>query len=193
MIDEYENEIDAEIIKGIFRSETNNERNESSCDDLNDLSANGWNFYEKFEGNQFTKLKNGYIKFVDYLSSKIPKESIRLNEIVENINYNSDLISLTTYNSETKKRSTFTCQKCLCTIPLGYLKQNYHKLFSPPLSKDKSNAIEKLGFGCIDKIFVVFNESFTLPDFQGVQIFWRDDLNTKLDSCRNWNINVINI
>jgi len=155
------------------------------------LSANGWNNYEKFKGNQFTKLKHGYIKFVEYLRSKLSRESIRLNELVENINYSSkDLVSLTTYNSASKTRSTYTGRKCLCTLPLGYLKKNYRQLFSPPLSKDKSNAIENIGFGVVDKIFVVFNESFTMPDFQGVQIFWRDDMNTKLESCKKWNLNV---
>jgi len=46
IIQEYEGEIDAELIKAIFVSETSNERYESSCDDLDNLSALAWNLSE---------------------------------------------------------------------------------------------------------------------------------------------------
>lgn len=50
IIDEHGSDHDNELIKAIFKSETDSERNESSCDNLNELSAIGWNNYENFEG-----------------------------------------------------------------------------------------------------------------------------------------------
>jgi len=55
LVDENDSDVDPELIKAIYVSETSNERYESACDDLNDLSAVGWNNYEDFEGNSFTK------------------------------------------------------------------------------------------------------------------------------------------
>lgn len=46
LIDEFGSEIEPELIRAIYVSEMSNERYESSCDDLNDLSAFGWNSFE---------------------------------------------------------------------------------------------------------------------------------------------------
>ena len=53
IINENDSENDVELIKAIFKSETDIERHESSCDDFNELSAIGWDNYEKFEGNKY--------------------------------------------------------------------------------------------------------------------------------------------
>ena len=55
IIQEYEGEIDVELIKAIFVSETSNERYESSCDDLDNLSALAWNLFES-NNQKFKKI-----------------------------------------------------------------------------------------------------------------------------------------
>lgn len=125
------------------------------------------------------------------MKSKISDDSIRLNEIVENINWsNKDNLKVITYNNFDKKKREYETSKVLCTIPLGYLKRNHDRLFTPKLPSAKINSIENLGFGCVDKIFLVFDTEFE-RDFQGFQIFWRNDLQFYSEACNKWNLNVI--
>jgi spermine oxidase len=64
----------------------------------------------------------------------------------------------------------------LVTIPLGVLKQNYKSLFRPNLPFAKANAIEKLGFGTVNKVFAVYEKPFFPEEDQGLRLIWRADL-----------------
>ncbi|KAI3319323.1 hypothetical protein HD806DRAFT_509660 [Xylariaceae sp. AK1471] len=47
----------------------------------------------------------------------------------------------------------------IVTAPLGWLKRNLH-VFSPPLSHGISNAIQALGYGNLEKVFIKFPKPF---------------------------------
>jgi hypothetical protein len=48
-----------------------------------------------------------------------------------------------------------------------------------------------LGFGCVNKIFIVFEHPILKENFEGLQILWRDDIGFSLEySIRKWNLNV---
>lgn len=189
---DYKSEAESDLIKGIFTAAFNNERFESSCDDLHQLSANGWNNYERLGGNQFANFKYGYSKVIEHINSELPKGSVQMNQTVERIDWNDDTIKITVYDNQDKRRKSYTCQIVLCTIPLGCLKRNHDQLFSPKLPSNKINAINSLGFGCVNKIFVVFDKAFE-AGFQGLQIIWRDDVEFELKSSKKkWNLKVRN-
>ncbi|KAI6789009.1 FAD/NAD(P)-binding domain-containing protein [Hortaea werneckii] len=46
------------------------------------------------------------------------------------------------------------------TCPLGYLKRSYEKMFDPPLPPRLRDAIESIGYGCLDKVYVTFPTAF---------------------------------
>jgi hypothetical protein len=75
-------------------------------------------------------------------------------------------------------------------MSLGCLKMTYRRLFYPPLPHYKVNAIEKLGFGTVNKLFLVFDQALFNKDVQGLQVLWRNDLNFELESVKKWNITV---
>lgn len=155
---------------------------------MHNLSATGWNNYETLGGNQFCNFKYGYSKVTEYLHSQLPEDNVKLNQVVEKIDWSGDMIKIVAYDNREKKRKTYTCAKVLCTIPLGCLKRNHDQLFTPKLPANKVDAISRLGFGCVNKIFVVFDGDFE-PDFNGLQIIWRDDLNFELEySKKKWNL-----
>jgi lysine-specific histone demethylase 1 len=52
-----------------------------------------------------------------------------------------------------------TADLVLVTVPLGVLKSNTIG-FSPPLPKWKQTAIEKLGFGTLNKVVLAFKSDF---------------------------------
>lgn len=187
----YESQIDSQVIKGIFKAAFNGERFENSCENLNDVSANAWNNFETLGGNLLTNNKYGYSKIVEYLASKMSDSQIQLNQVVEKIDWSGDEIIINVFNSRENKRAKWTCEAVLCTISLGCLKQNQSTLFKPALPSPKVDAINRLGFGCLNKIFVIFENEFE-PDFQGLQVIWRDDVAFELEkSKKKWNLQVI--
>lgn len=177
-----------ELIKAIYNSRYNLERLESSCSDLETLSAAGWANNENFEGNSFTKLKNGYSKIIEHLRSQLPKDAIKFNQIVEKIEYDSERgVRVTAFNSKENKRTEYEARKCLSTLPLGIYKEKHQNLFSPPLPNEKIRAIENLGFGVLNKFFFVFDQALG-KDVNGLQIYWQENINFTLEASKKWNL-----
>jgi polyamine oxidase len=82
---------------------------------------------------------------------------IQLNTIVTNIHIPTDKnypICITTQDNH-----HYLCKYVLITVPLGCLKARSIQ-FSPSLPDWKQNAIDKMGFGLLNKIFVQFPSTF---------------------------------
>ncbi|KAF9914311.1 hypothetical protein BX616_008547 [Lobosporangium transversale] len=58
--------------------------------------------------------------------------------------------------------SSFECTAAVITVPLGVLKSQQIK-FSPPLPRWKEQAIQRLGFGLLNKLVLVFDTIFWDP------------------------------
>ena len=179
----------AKLIKAIFLNRLNEERADTACDNLHELTAVGWNYYEDFDGDSLTRLKFGYKKLIDYLSSQLPEKCVRLNEMVVKIDYTQGA-RVTVYNKKENTNKTYTADYVICTMSLGYLKMCQHELFEPKLPALKIKAIENLGFGCVNKLFIVFEKEVLQKKVAGLQILWRDDLEFKLESNTKWNLQV---
>ena len=178
-----------QLLEAVFRSRQNLERLESSCNDLNTQSAAGWCQYEDFGGDGFVNLKHGYTKLTDYLRSQLPADAVKLNEVVENIDYSNGMVKVTAVNSKDKKRTTYEANYVLCTLPVGVLKEEHDHMFTPKLPAEKIQAIESLGFGCMNKYFFVFDQDLD-KDMSGCQVFWREDLPFTLEASKKWNLKV---
>ena len=101
-------------------------------------------------GGEFDFLLSGGVQSViKSLASAIPADSISLNERVVNIDWTDDDKVLVT-----TERETLTARHVIVTIPLGVLKANHKKLFTPNLDNDKVKSIESLGFGNVAKLFL---------------------------------------
>ena len=190
--------LDTELVKAIYKARINDEKFDTACDNLNELSALGWNEYDYFDNDVFVNLKNGYGQLIDFLKSNIPTGVIHLNEPVELVNWQLAAndrrapIEIKTLYLPNNTRCVYTADKVLCTVPLGFLKANHQHFFYPRLPVEKTSAIERLGFGCVDKIFLIYDKPVLKPDEQGLQIFWRDDIKFTLDAsiAIKWNIHV---
>ncbi len=64
----------------------------------------------------------------------------------------------------TNRGEEFEAERLLCTLPLGVLKAGTVR-FVPPLPPWKQAAIDRLGFGCLDKVILLFP-----------RVFWNDDV-----------------
>nr|XP_054755577.1 lysine-specific histone demethylase 2-like [Lytechinus pictus] len=96
-------------------------------------------------------LKEGYQVVFTELAKDL---DVRLQHQVTAVDHSSDDIVVTT-----KDGQTFTAQKVLVTIPLVLLQSNAIN-FTPPLPEDKTEAINSLGAGIIEKIGLQFPSRF---------------------------------
>ncbi|XP_055691740.1 possible lysine-specific histone demethylase 1 [Lutzomyia longipalpis] len=142
---------------------------------LNNLSLKHWDQDDDFEfiGNH-TTVKNGYSCAPIALTEAL---DIRVNTAVKTIKYFPGGVEVTAENLKTNNSSvTYNADLVLCTLTLGVLKVAISPLsanqvnavrFEPPLPDWKQAAIQRLGFGNLNKVVLCFD-----------RIFW--DTNTNL-------------
>lgn len=87
--------------------------------------------------------------------------------------------------------SRFLAEHVICTIPLGVLKDRADSLFIPQLPPHKQEAIDKLLFGTVDKIFLSYDRPFLHPDISEVMLLWSHDPTAKGNSKSIFFQNVI--
>ncbi len=174
---------DKKLAAAIFRGKQNDEIVDYGVGSFYDLSAVGLINFQDLVGEEFTILKTGYFKLVNYFSSQIDSSSILLNKKVTNIDYTNggaDSVTVKTVDTKTNAVMNHTADYVISTIPLGYLKENYQALFTPSLPTTHSNSIKNLGFGTMNKIFFIFGQDVFKKGEQGMEIFWRDDQSINL-------------
>ena len=127
----------------------------STATDIHNLSARNWSQDDEnaFDGDHCL-LKKGYVSLAESLAKGL---DIRLGAKVSHIDYAGD-------GREPCKVSladggTLTADLVLVTVPLGVLKSN-SITFSPMLPKWKQTAIDKLGFGTLNKVVLAFKSNF---------------------------------
>ncbi len=128
---------------------------------LSKISMAHWNQDETYGGfgGKHAMVKGGYGAITSAMSDGI---DVRLGVAVTSITTRADGdadgdaggVVVTTSTGETHEGAA-----CVVTIPLGCLK-NGDIAFDPPLSEKKRTAIERLGFGKLDKVVMEFTEAF---------------------------------
>ena len=69
---------------------------------------------------------------------------------------------------------------------LGVLKEKSRTMFHPALDEDKLEAIDKIGFGVVDKVYLEFEKPFRIKS-QWISFLFKDSIDfTKEDAVKNW-------
>src|SRR5690606_35153188 len=105
-----------------------------------------------------TMIAGGYQRVARGLLHCPTKLDVRTNTAVRAVNYHAD---------ESSGPATIVCEDgstieadyVVSTIPLGVLKYKDIE-FNPPLPDWKHGAIERLGFGVLNKVILVYKEPF---------------------------------
>ena len=92
----------------------------------------------------------GYSQIIDLVAQNL---DIKLNQIVKKITYNNQGVVVTT------NQGNFSADKVIITLPLGVLKKGSVE-FSPQLPEPKVNAINRLGMGVLNKLYLQFPQVF---------------------------------
>lgn len=137
---------------------------------LSNLSLKHWDQDDDFEftGNHLT-VRNGYSCVPVALADGL---DIKLNAAVSKVEYNHRGVEVKVYNPrQASQTNTYHADVVLCTLPLGVLKlsaapsssQVNTVQFSPPLPDWKISAIQRLGFGNLNKVVLCFERIFWNP------------------------------
>ncbi|KAF9110103.1 hypothetical protein BGX27_006783, partial [Mortierella sp. AM989] len=115
-------------------------------------------------------MADGYDKVIDVLCKEMNSVDIRLEHVVERIDYNGEYaaasmnyVSAKSNVMITTNKGEFTADVVLVTLPLGVLKSD-SVAFSPPLPERKQVAIKRLGFGTMVKAVLYFPTCFWPAD-----------------------------
>ena len=119
---------------------------------------------EDFEGEQVF-LQDGYLAVLDEVARDLIRDGVvRLGTPMHRVRWAGDKVEIETADG------VFTAKEVICTLPLGVLqRQSDHQsskseLFKPPLPKAKQEAIYSLGYGTLDKIFLIYKHAWWLQD-----------------------------
>ncbi|XP_063372062.1 spermine oxidase-like [Cydia amplana] len=82
--------------------------------------------------------------------------------------------------------SSYVADTVIVTVSLGVLKDKHTTLFSPPLSKEKQTAIDKISIGVMDKIILSFDEIWWPHHTSFFGFIWKGDDKRKVGKDDYW-------
>ena len=152
----------------------------SNAAHVNQLSLSGW---DQDTGNEFegehSQIVGGYIQVPKALYQLPSPLDVRLGTYVTGISYDPSengegLAKVTCGNGEMVE-----ADQVVLTVPLGVVKESGLK-FSPPLPEWKTGAIERLGFGLLNKVRCTFASQHDFSNSDQVVLvyekaFWDED------------------
>ncbi|GFQ97939.1 lysine-specific histone demethylase 1A [Trichonephila clavata] len=138
---------------------------------LHNLSLRHWDQDDDFEftGSHMT-VRNGYSCVPVALADGV---DIKLNICVKSIRYNPHGIEVLAMNTRANSGMvSYKADAVLCTLPLGVLKNSIQPggqaanivQFIPPIPEWKAAAIQRLGFGNLNKVVLCFDRVFWDPN-----------------------------
>ncbi|XP_052183254.1 probable polyamine oxidase 5 [Diospyros lotus] len=156
--------------EAIFAIHENTQRTYTSAGDLLTLDYNAESEYRMFPGEEVTIAK-GYMSIIEYIASVLPAGSIQLGRKVTKIEWqleNHHLLEMENGHDSRPVRLHFSdgsvmlADHVIVTVSLGVLKAGIQEgsgMFDPPLPSFKSEAISRLGYGVVNKLFLQLSPS----------------------------------
>ncbi|XP_030065348.1 peroxisomal N(1)-acetyl-spermine/spermidine oxidase [Microcaecilia unicolor] len=158
---------------------------DEACNSMYEFSLSQLGLYTPLEGPFFNCLgKRGYQAVIDVLLRNLPVNVLKCKKTVKCIHWAD---SPGTSNKSISHPVRVICEDgeefladhVIITVSLGCLKERAQSMFEPSLPQGKLEAIVKLGFGTVSKIFLEFEERFWPEDCIGIQLLWEKGLENK--------------
>ncbi|XP_074661077.1 lysine-specific histone demethylase 1A-like [Tubulanus polymorphus] len=136
---------------------------------LSTLSLKHWDQDDDFEfsGSHLT-VRNGYSCVPVALSEGL---DIKLNTAVRQVIYHGNVVEVVCTHSRSNTNAiSYKGDAVLCTLPLGVLKETLRGngvnavQFIPPLPEWKTSAVQRMGFGNLNKVVLCFDRVFWDPN-----------------------------
>ncbi|KAL5280241.1 hypothetical protein ACFFRR_004298 [Megaselia abdita] len=150
------------------------------CDSLFDVSGKGHLDYWNCEGDIGLNWKDkGFVMLLrtllqtDGLDFGVMNKRILLRKEVTNISW--DKSGLKPLIITTACGLTFEADHVICTVSLAVLKEGFKSKFTPSLPERKLKAIQGLGIGTVNKVFIHFEKRWWNEDWCGFSILWKKE------------------
>ena len=165
--------------KKIFQWFEESECNYSGCSTLHDLNLEDFGEYQELEGSLTCSVVAGYDRIPQLLAANVGENSIYFGHTVNRIQWRNKVLK----NKEAvscpvqvicENGKYFDADHVIVTVPLGVLKLSHTTLFHPSLPHEKVQAIENLGFGICDKVFLEFEKPFWSGAEYRVNLVWTE-------------------
>ncbi|MFT4729422.1 MAG: polyamine oxidase [Granulosicoccus sp.] len=117
--------------------------------DVDALSSAATDEGDEFDGGDVI-LPNGYI---EVLAPLVDGYEVKLATIVTRVDIGNHEVLVSAGNT------SFSADAVLITVPLGVLKSDSIQ-FNPPLDSEKQSAIDRLGMGLLNKVYLKFDDVF---------------------------------
>ncbi|XP_074568046.1 polyamine oxidase 1 [Curcuma longa] len=147
--------------EAVFASHEFAERVCTSADELSDLDLAAEGEYRDYPGDHIT-IAHGYSRIIEHLAGALPPATILLGRRVRRIEWRLDGGPVKLH-FDGGENPTMTADHVIVTVSLGVLKAGLGKEgggdtsgleFSPALPERKQEAIRRLGFGVVNKLFM---------------------------------------
>ncbi|XP_069473044.1 peroxisomal N(1)-acetyl-spermine/spermidine oxidase-like [Ambystoma mexicanum] len=151
---------------------------DEACNSMYEFSLSQLGLYTRLEGPFFNCLgSKGYQAVVDHLVAALPPNTLRQEKPVKCIQWtgSSEKVEEAPHHPVTvlcDDGEEFVADHAIVTVSLGYLKERAQTMFEPHLPQGKLEAIARLGFGTVAKIFLEFEDPFWPEDCMGIQLLW---------------------
>ncbi|KAF1942567.1 hypothetical protein EJ02DRAFT_433817 [Clathrospora elynae] len=132
---------------------------------VNQLSLSGWDqdIGNEFEG-EHSEVIGGYQQVPRGLWQCPSKLDVRFNTPIKAVHYNTEEQQIgKAVRVECSNGEVYEADQIVITTPLGVLKSG-SITFQPPLPDWKQDAIERMGFGLLNKIVLVYERAFWETD-----------------------------
>jgi monoamine oxidase len=124
------------------------------------LSLASW---DQDTGNEFegehAEVVGGYQQVPRGIMTSPTRLDVRTGKVISRISYHEDNNSTGKTKITCEDGETIHADKIVLTAPLGVMKDRSIQ-FDPPLPEWKTGAIDRLGFGLLNKVVLVFQEPF---------------------------------
>ncbi|XP_077129217.1 peroxisomal N(1)-acetyl-spermine/spermidine oxidase-like isoform X2 [Ranitomeya variabilis] len=153
---------------------------DEACNSMYEFSLSQLGLYTALEGPFFNSLgSKGYQALLDGLLDQLPSNSLRCHKPVQCVQWEGSSSSISKVSKHAvnvlcEDGEQFPADHVIVTVSLGCLKERAATLFDPPLPKGKMEAIQRLGFGTVAKIFLEFKKPFWPDDCAGIQLVWEE-------------------
>lgn len=151
--------------EAVFAMHENTQRTYTSAGDLFDLDFDAESEYRMFPGEEITIAK-GYLSVIESLASVLPSGLVKLGRKVTKIEWQPEANSHQGVENGHDSRpvklhfsdgSVMAADHVIVTVSLGVLKAGISQdsgMFDPPLPCFKTEAISRLGYGVVNKLFL---------------------------------------
>ncbi|XP_063707847.1 spermine oxidase-like [Culicoides brevitarsis] len=155
---------------------------DNSCLTIDDVSAKSWGTYS-FNGESCQAHINFKTCFSDILAILMmeigPYHMLcenKVEKIAWGIHTDGQKIQQSTPPKvivKCENGNIFIAKHVICTFSLGVLKETANEMFAPKIPEKHLQAINSMGFGTIDKIYLQFSEPFWGNE-KGIQLIYED-------------------